>query len=118
MHDFKKLEVWQDAIELVTAIYQLTPNFPPEERYGLTSQITRSAVSIASNIAEGAGRNTNGEFVNFLGVANGSAYELETQLIIANNLGYLTVNQLDSLKEKMERIQKKIYKLKQSLTRR
>ena len=82
--------VWQKAIALVTDIYRLTQGFPREELYGFTSQIRRAAVSIPSNIAEGQGRLTRGEFRQFLGQARGSYAELETQLIIAKNLGYLS----------------------------
>lgn len=83
MHEYKKLKVWNDAIELVTDIYLITKTFPDSEKYGLVSQINRCAVSIPSNIAEGAGRNSNGEFRQFLGISNGSCYELETQLLLA-----------------------------------
>ncbi|MBI2804095.1 MAG: four helix bundle protein [Planctomycetes bacterium] len=86
---YKELIVWQKAIGMVTDIYQITATFPKEERYGLSSQIRRAAVSIPSNIAEGQGRLSNGEFRQFLGIAKGSLHELETQLIIARNLGYL-----------------------------
>ena len=87
--DYKDLVVWQKAMELVTAIYQATQAFPKEELYGLTSQLRRAAVSVPSNIAEGQGRLTRGEFRQFLGQAKGSLSELETQLLIAHNLGYL-----------------------------
>ena len=87
---YKNLLVWQKAIALVTQVYVATKSFPKEELYGLTSQIRRSAVSIPSNIAEGQGRLTSGEFRHFLGLARGSLAELETQLIIATNLGYIS----------------------------
>ncbi len=87
---YRDLLVWQKAIELVTDIYRVTRGFPKDELYGLTSQIRRAAVSIPSNIAEGQGRLTRGEFRQFLGQARGSYAELETQLIIARNLGYLS----------------------------
>jgi four helix bundle protein len=86
---YRDLLVWQKAIALVTDIYRLTREFPKDELYGLTSQIRRAAVSIPSNIAEGQGRLTRGEFRQFLGQARGSYAELDTQLISANNLGYL-----------------------------
>lgn len=72
MHDYNKLFVWQESVSFVTEIYRITKTFPISERYGLISQINRSAISIPSNIAEGVGRNTNGEFRNFLGNACGS----------------------------------------------
>jgi four helix bundle protein len=86
---YRDLIVWQKAIALVTEIYRVTREFPKDELYGLTSQIRRAAVSIPSNVAEGQGRLTRGEFRQFLGQARGSYAELETQLIIANNLGLL-----------------------------
>jgi four helix bundle protein len=87
---YKNLLVWQKSIALVTQVYLVTRSFPREELYGLTSQVRRSAVSVPSKIAEGQARLTPGEFRPFLGIARGSLAELETQLIIAENLGYLT----------------------------
>ncbi|MBX9680427.1 MAG: four helix bundle protein [Gemmataceae bacterium] len=86
---YKNLLVWQKAVDLVTQVYVVTRSFPREEMFGLTSQIRRCAVSVPSNIAEGQARLTNGEFRQFLGIAKGSLAELDTQLIIAENLGYL-----------------------------
>lgn len=80
MNKYKDLIVWQHAINLAASVYQITESFPSKETYGLVSQINRSAVSVASNIAEGAGRNSFKEFDQFLGIALGSLYELETQL--------------------------------------
>lgn len=111
MHEYKKLKVWNDAINLVTDIYLTTKTFPDTEKFGLISQINRCAISIPSNIAEGAGRNSNGEFKHFLGIANGSCYELETQLLIAKNLGYINTEILDRLLERTEVIEKMIYNL-------
>lgn len=88
MHQFKKLKVWQKAVELTTKLYAITDGFTNHEKFGQISQIRRSAISVPSNMAEGAGRNTPGEFKNFLTAAKDSAYELMTQLIIAENLGY------------------------------
>lgn len=88
-HYYKDLIVWQKAMVLVTQVYRVTRTFPRDERYGLTSQVRRAAVSIPSNIAEGQGRMSQGEFRQFLGHAKGSLHELETQLLIAQNLGYL-----------------------------
>lgn len=86
---YRDLEVWQKAIDLVVAIYRTTTLFPQEERYGIVSQLRRAAVSLPSNIAEGQGRKSSGEFRRFLYTALGSLMELETQLIIADRLGYL-----------------------------
>jgi four helix bundle protein len=85
----RDLLVWKKAIDLVEELYKLTDNFPKSELYGLTSQIRRAAVSIPSNIAEGAGRNSNKEFMHFLYIALGSLSEVETQLIIAKRLDYI-----------------------------
>ncbi|MFZ0339598.1 MAG: four helix bundle protein [Terracidiphilus sp.] len=85
---FKDLTVWQRAIDLTEAIYELTSDFPDSERFGLTNQLRRASVSIASNIAEGYGRSTRGEYRLFLGHARGSSAEVETQLIIAAKLGF------------------------------
>ena len=99
--DFRQLIVWQKAMTLVTDIYRATQSFPGDERFGLTSQLRRAAVSVPSNIAEGQGRLTLGEFRQFLGHAKGSLCEVETQLLIAQNLGYLPAPRslLDSLNE-------------------
>jgi len=84
--DFHELTVWQRAIDLTVCIYALTRKFPKEETYGLTSQLRRAAVSVASNIAEGRGRLNHAEFRQFLGIALGSTFEIQTQLIVANRL--------------------------------
>lgn len=89
MQTYKELLAWQVSMELVVQVYRLSKRFPREEVYGLTSQIRRCAVSVPSNIAEGQGRATRGEFIQFLCTARGSLFELETQLIIAKELGYL-----------------------------
>src|SRR6516225_2038384 len=86
---YKELIVWQKAIALVTEVYRRTRCFPREEMYGLVSQMRRAAVSVACNIAEGQGRLTRGEFRHFLGIAKGSLLELETQLIISQQLEYI-----------------------------
>jgi four helix bundle protein len=85
---YKELVAWQRAVELTVAIYKLTTSFPTDERFGLTNQLRRASVSIASNIAEGYGRSTKGEYVLFLGHARGSKCEVETQLVIAGALGF------------------------------
>jgi four helix bundle protein len=88
MKTHKDLDVWRKSVALVENIYALTGSFPKEEIYGLTNQMRRAAVSIPSNIAEGSARQGNKEFANFLHIALGSLAELETQLIISNNLGF------------------------------
>ena len=101
--DYKELDVWLKARELVKKIYILTTSFPNEEQYGLTSQIRRSSISISSNIAEGCGRQTAKETIYFLHIARGSLFELETQVILADDLGYITMNAVDTFKE-IERV--------------
>lgn len=114
MNQYRNLKVWQKAVALATEVYRATGSFPKEEAYGLTSQIRRSVVSIASNIAEGAGRSHEKEFAQFLSIAYGSAYELETQLIIAKNLNYLPCSDYKVLEKILEEIQKMLYSLKAS----
>jgi four helix bundle protein len=99
MRPHKKLEVWKKAIEFVTKIYKATESFPDSEKFGLISQIRRSAVSVPSNISEGAARSTKKEFIQFLSIAQGSTSELETQLIISNNLGFLKEEDMHLLDE-------------------
>lgn len=115
MHNLKELKIWNKAIELATEVYQITADFPKEEKYGLTAQIRRSAVSVPSNIAEGAGRNTNKEFNHFLGISNGSSYELQTQLIISRNLDLIDAR-VDQVLDQIDQIQKMTYSLQNKLT--
>jgi four helix bundle protein len=85
---FKELVVWQRSVQLSLAVYKLTSSFPPSERFGLTNQLRRASVSVASNIAEGYGRSTKGEYILFLGHARGSNFEIQTQLVIPAALGF------------------------------
>ena len=86
---YRDLIVWQKAMELVSEIYVHTKSFPEDERYGLTSQLRRCSISLPSNLAEGYGRNSTQDYIRFLRIANGSLFELQTQLEIASNLGFL-----------------------------
>lgn len=117
MNNFRNLDVWNKAVELATYVYQMTEKFPEAEKYGLMSQMRRSAVSISSNIAEGAGRESKKEFNQFLNISTGSCYELETQLTISQNLNFLNEAEYKDIKEKLVEIQKMLYALKQSLTK-
>ena len=117
MNYFKELKVWQKAIELVTNTYLRTQAFPKEELYGLTSQIRRCAVSIPSNIAEGCGRKTEKDFSNFLGIALGSAFEFETQLIISKNLSFIQQEDFSVLESEIQHIQNMIIKLQKSIVK-
>ncbi|MBI4697384.1 MAG: four helix bundle protein [Nitrospirae bacterium] len=99
MKTHKNLDVWNKAMEFAEKLYCLTAKFPKEEQYGMVSQIRRSAVSIPSNIAEGAARNSNKEFVQFLYVALGSLSEVETQLILAKRLKFINLNENDAFND-------------------
>lgn len=117
MHNYKELRVWQESIKLATEVYRCTESFPKEEKYGLISQIQRSVVSVASNIAEGGGRNGGAEFKMFLGYAAGSACELETQIIIAKELNYLSEEKSGTLILKVTEVQKMLFGLIKSLSK-
>ena len=103
---YRDLVAWNKAMELVTEIYRVTHNFPKEELFGLMSQLRRAAVSIPSNIAEGKGRLSKGEFRQFLGNARGSLAEVETQILIAQNLSYLDEAEANRLLMKVEEVGK------------
>ena len=103
---FKELKVWQKGIEIVKDIYRITGSFPREEVYGLTAQMRRSAVSIPSNIAEGFKRFHTKEYVQFLHIALGSVAELETQVIISKELGFIDEAELQNLSEKIDHLSK------------
>ena len=92
MHNFKELLIWQDSIDIVEDIYRVVGSFPKNEQYGLVSQMNRCSVSIPSNIAEGSGRGSNKDFSRFLSISLSSAFELETQLIIANRIGFINTD--------------------------
>lgn len=115
MHDYKQLKVWNKAIDLVVDVYKATGDFPKEEKYGLISQMRRCAVSIPSNIAEGAGRNSDKEFCHFLSIAHGSSYELETQLIVSQRLELIDSTISDALCAKINEVQKMSYNLQTKL---
>ena len=102
MRKHHELRAWQDAIALVTSIYRATASLPKDEIFGLSIQMRRAAVSVPSNIAEGAARNSDREFLQFLGIARGSLSELETQIIISRNLGYVT--EIDSISRSIDNL--------------
>ena len=106
MQDFKKLLVWQKAHNFTVNLYKLTNDFPSDERFGLTNQIRRASVSIESNIAEGCGQSTDKNFVRFLYMAKASGYEVECQIYIARDLGYLTVEKSNLLIDKITEVSK------------
>ncbi|PIR98259.1 MAG: hypothetical protein COT89_00330 [Candidatus Colwellbacteria bacterium CG10_big_fil_rev_8_21_14_0_10_42_22] len=118
MNSYKELIVWQKAVELVELVYLLLQDFPKEEMYGLTSQIKRATVSIASNIAEGSNRGTRKDFRNFLFNAFGSGAELETQLLIAQKLNFVSPDSCKKTNELLEEIMKMLNKLISELAER
>ncbi len=117
MKTHKDLDVWKRAIELAKDVYELTKNYPKEELYGLVSQMRRSAVSIASNISEGAARQGKKEFIQFLYIALGSASELDTQIEISKSTGNGETSKLDAIQNNMENIKKMLSGLIRSLKR-
>jgi four helix bundle protein len=112
---FRDLVVWKKSMLLAAAVYELTREFPREEMYGLTSQIRRSAVSVPSNIAEGHGRLTVGEFKQFLGIARGSNYEIQTQLELAKLLKFGNLEQIERAASLSHEVGKMVWALLESL---
>lgn len=115
MQDFKNLEVWKLAHQLRVRVYDIVPSFPREELYGLRSQVTRAAGSIAANIAEGCGRNGDKEFARFLDIAMGSATELECHLLCAKDRGFVTSEALTPYLAELDRLQRMIAALTRSV---
>jgi four helix bundle protein len=115
---FRKLEVWQDGIELVVELYRLTEPFPAWERYGLTSQMRRAGVSVPTNIAEGYGRATRGEYLNHLSVANGSLNEVETLCVVSERLGFGDPAALTDVTSRVTSLQKRLSRMRTVLTQR
>lgn len=114
MHKFKELIVWQKSRILVKSVYNATNTFPKEELFGLTSQIRRCVISISANITEGCGRTTDKELCRFLDIANGSAFELETLLILSTDLNFLSKETFSLLNEQLQETQKLLYTFKKS----
>lgn len=112
---FENLDAWRESMKLVRDVYTLTKKFPPEERFGLTSQIQRAVVSIPSNIAEGHGRYSKSEFANFVSIAHGSLNEVRTQIRIAQMLDYITESEANVIISKCTTIGKIIGGLMKSL---
>lgn len=115
INSYKDLFVWQKAITIISDIYKITKKFPPEERFVLTSQMQRAAVSIAANIAEGHGRGTRGDYAHFLDVAHGSLSELETLLTVAENLSYCPPIECSKMQERLAELGKMLGSLKSKL---
>ena len=113
--NFRNYKVWQDAVEYSTKIYQQTDKMPWFEKKGLCDQLQRAAVSIGSNIAEGSAKPSNVEFAHYLDTALGSAYEVETQLLIANKIGYIDIDKYNELYSGVIEIEKQIVGLIRTL---
>ena len=115
LKDYKDLQVWQKSYDLCLKLYGLTSKFPNDEKYGLTSQMRRSAVSIPSNIAEGYGRKSTADYIRMLYIAYGSVCELETQVLLAGDLGYIAQSPLDALKSDIAEVERMLKALTKSL---
>jgi four helix bundle protein len=114
-HNFKNLKVWQKSVDLAVKVYELTKSFPAEERFGITSQMRRSRVSIPSNIAEGTARNSSKAFSNCLDISLGESFELETQTIIANRVGIISEEQFCQFNDEVSEVQKMIIGFKTTI---
>lgn len=115
VRSYRDLIVWQKAMDLTCAVYQLTRNFPEEEKFGLISQMRRAAVSIPSNIAEGQARHTSREFIQFISHAEGSLAEVDTQLMLSNRLGFCGARQSGDMLSLIEEIRKMLMSLRRSV---
>lgn len=116
--NYRELIVWQDDIKLAKAVHKLTEKFPKHEVYALADQIRRAVVSVPSNIAEGQARKSPGDFRRFLHIALGSLAEVDTQLVLVQEFGYITQEDVDLLDEKIQGLRKKLYALINSLPER
>ena len=117
VRDFSDLRVWQLGVKLTADIYRSTRKFPADERFGLTSQLRRAAVSVPSNIAEGHTRNQSGDYLRFLSIARGSLAEIKTQLVIANELEFLTDDESGRLREQIDDLLRQLTSLIRSIER-
>ena len=115
MHNFRQLHVWHRALSVAEAVYEVTSRFPESERFGLITQMRRSAISIPSNIAEGSSRSTTKDFQRFLAIARGSASELETQVILAARLGMMTKESTNRMSSQIDEVRAMLIGLSESL---
>lgn len=115
MHQFKELEIWKRGRLFCSEIYKITSNFPESEKFGLTNQLRRACVSIPSNIAEGSSRSSNKDFLRFLEIAIGSAYEIETQLLIAFDLNFINTDEIEKVAKELNEIIKMISRFRTTL---
>jgi four helix bundle protein len=114
-HNFKNLTVWNKSVDLAVKVYETTSLFPSDEKFGMTSQMRRSSVSIPSNIEEGTARNSSKAFTNCLDISLGESFELETQSIIARRVGLLTQDDFESINKDLDEVQKMIIGLKSNI---
>ena len=117
MNNFKELTVWGKSMKFVKNIYLLTQKFPKEELFTLTQQIRRASISIPSNIAEGSGRSSEADYMRFIDIANGSAFEVETQLILSFELGYINKEEFEKINNDLIEIEKMLYSFRRSKQR-
>jgi four helix bundle protein len=115
LKSYKDLKVWQRSYQLCLEIYKITKGFPDEEKYGLTSQLRRAAVSVPSNISEGYGRKTTPEYIQFLYIAYGSTCEIETQILLSGDLNYISTGKLEMLIEGIKEVERMLKALIKSL---
>ncbi|MFN8325560.1 four helix bundle protein [Flavobacterium sp.] len=115
MHQFKELEIWKRSRLFCSEIYKITSNFPESEKFGLTNQLRRACVSIPSNIAEGSSRSSNKDVLRFLEIAIGSAYEIETQLLIAFDLNFINTDEIEKVATELNEIIKMISRFQTTL---
>ena len=116
--NYRELRIWQDSVQFAKELYGLADKLPDKERYGLRAQMTRAAISVASNIAEGSRRRGTNELVQFLSIALGSLAEVETQLIIAKEIGFYSDTEIEPVMKRADSIARGIVKLKQTLEKR
>lgn len=115
MHNFRQLQIWQEGMTIAKLTYLSINDLPTTEKFGLISQISRCAISVPSNIAEGSSRSSNKEFSHFLSIALGSLFELETQLLLTIDLGFIKANKIEQLMKDIIHLQKKISTFKKTL---
>ncbi len=117
IESYRDLKVWQTSMDLASEIYRLTSDFPSDERFGLTAQLRRAAVSVASNIGEGHGRTHRGDYLRHVSIARGSTIEIEVQLAIAERLSYINADELATARDQCDAICRMLTNLKRSLTK-
>lgn len=115
IQSYRDLSAWQRARELVAAVYELTAEFPQDERFGLTAQVRRSAISVPSNIAEGYGRGARADYIRFLRIARGSLFEVEAQITLASDLGFITNDECEQMQSMIDAVAKPMWGLIRTL---